>query len=881
MNTIRRSKPRHASVRTTTFNITRADNSTSRQIAFNDEFLSLASSAGATIVLPPPYNVGRLFELIDQSNMLRQCIDAYVTNTVLTGWEVEPIYRKTTPKEGEQIELESFIEYANSEQSLENVMESVIRDREGCGFGFLEVIRNISSGVSLLRHCPALWTRLCAKDPKEVLIEYSISRGRRVSTVQEYRRFRRFIQIINGQHVWFKEFGDPRKMDYSNGAYEWQSGFDPVKTATEIIHFKNPSNDSYGVPRWINQLPSIVGSREAEEVNMRYFQDNTVPPMMLLVGNGRLTSQSYNQLSKSLNEAGIGADRQNKIMLLEAVGEGDSLDGKNSAIELKVEKLTDARQSDGLFSAYDAANMAKVRSSFRLPPIIVGMSQDVNFACYDAETETLTDRGWIRHDQFVEGMKVAAVDPQTGAVRFEEPIDGVKSYEVDNVLMYSIKSPQQDQLVTPNHRMLYKLTYPTAEWEVKPVEIMVLHDRVRFRASVDLVGGEEMEDFEVPESNYHGGIAALDAPVGSIPGDLLLEWLGYYLGDGCIIQNGNAVSIGAKKERKLARFEELHDDLEAQGFRVRRSTSTAGTYFAVSHKGFTGWLESVAGIGSRGKRIPEFVFSLPERQLRIVFDAMMMCDGYIDTRPGRTASAYSSMSYELASGMQLISTLLGYRAGLRGGVSGAFCKDDALLYTVTMSDSPVTEVKASKHITRQRYTGTVYCFTVSTGVFITRRNGKVAIQGNTASTSAFVAESQVFAPERSKTDQQLNKLLINGANGLKLGSVKLVSRTPSITSPEMLIKTLTALNVIGSVTPRSAQTVSNKVLQTELTPYPEKGDEGYEEWMDRPISMSVKAGAAPDGGAATHDQQALKDNATKALEGGGNVGPTIPKHGSE
>lgn len=531
MNTIRRSKPRHASVRTTTFNITRADNSTSRQIAFNDEFLSLASSAGAAIVLPPPYNVGRLFELIDQSNMLRQCIDAYVTNTVLTGWEVEPIYRKTTPKEGEQIELESFIEYANSEQSLENVMESVIRDREGCGFGFLEVIRNISREVSLLRHCPALWTRLCAKDPKEVLIEYSISRGRRVSTVQEYRRFRRFIQIINGQQVWFKEFGDPRKMDYSNGAYEEQSGFDPAKIATEIIHFKNPSNDSYGVPRWINQLPSIVGSREAEEVNMRYFQDNTVPPMMLLVGNGRLTSQSYNQLSKSLNEAGIGADRQNKIMLLEAVGEGDSLDGKNSAIELKVEKLTDARQSDGLFSAYDAANMAKVRSSFRLPPIIVGMSQDVNFA--------------------------------------------------------------------------------------------------------------------------------------------------------------------------------------------------------------------------------------------------------------------------------------------------------------------------------------------------------------TASTSAFVAESQVFAPERSKTDQQLNKLLINGANGLKLGSVKLVSRTPSITSPEMLIKTLTALNVIGSVTPRSAQTVSNKVLQTELAPYPEKGDEGYEEWMDRPISMSVKAGAAPDGGAATHDQQALKDNATKALEGDGDVGPTIPKHGSE
>lgn len=531
MTTIRRSKSRHASVRTTVFKVERADSSTSRQIAFNDEFLSLASAAGATVLLSTPYNVGRLFDLIDQSNMLRQCIDAYVTNTVLTGWEVEPAHRKTAAKEEEQVELESFVEYANSEQNLENVMESVIRDRESCGFGFLEIIRNIVSEVSLLRHCPALWTRLCAKDPEEILVEYTISRGRRVSTVREYRRFRRFIQVINGQQVWFKEFGDPRKMDYANGAYEKQSGYDPTRVATEIIHFKNPSNDSYGVPRWINQLPSIVGSREAEEVNMRYFQDNTVPPMLLLVGNGRLTSQSYQQLSKSLNENGVGADRQNKIMLLEAIGEGDSLDGKNNAIELKVEKLTDARQSDGLFSAYDAANMAKVRSSFRLPPITVGMSQDVNFA--------------------------------------------------------------------------------------------------------------------------------------------------------------------------------------------------------------------------------------------------------------------------------------------------------------------------------------------------------------TASTSAFVAESQVFAPERSKLDQTLNKLLVNGANGLKLKSVKLVSRTPSITSPEMLIKTLTALNVIGSVTPRSAQTVSNKVLQTELTPYPEKGADGYEDWMDRPISMSVKSGAAPDGGVTTHDQQALKDAATKELEGEGDVGQHPAKNGQQ
>lgn len=530
------SAQRSPGVRATVFNIQRADDSTSRQIAFNDEFLSLASHAGATIVLPTPYSVGRLFELIEQSNMIKQCIDAYVTNTVLTGWEVESINRGRIVNEGEQVELESFLENANSEEALTDVMDKVIRDRESVGFGFLEIIPDATGSPSLLRHCPALFTRLCAKDPTEVLVEYTINRGRRVSVVREFRRFRRFIQIVHGQQVWFKEFGDPRRMDYSNGAYEGQSGYSAARQATSILHFKSPSNEAYGVPQWINQLPSIIGSREAEEVNMRYFQENTVPPMMLLVGNGRLTAASFRELQETLNKGAVGKDRQNTIMLLEAVGEGDSLDGKNSAIELKVEKLTDTRQSDGLFRAYDEANMAKVRSSFRLPPITVGMSQDVNFA--------------------------------------------------------------------------------------------------------------------------------------------------------------------------------------------------------------------------------------------------------------------------------------------------------------------------------------------------------------TAATSAFVAESQVFGPARSKIDGLLNKLLINGRAGLNLQTVKLVSRIPSITSPEMMIKTLTALNVMGAVTPRSAQASANKVLQTELPPYPKKGEDGYEEWMDKPLVISaqdqaVRLQESAAEIAKTHEEQALKDQETKNVEKDGDVSKKQPKNGKQ
>lgn len=523
-------------VRASIFNISRAEDSTSRQIVFNDDFLSLASSLGATVVIPTHYNIPRLFQLIEQSNMIQQCIDAMVTNTVQTGWEVEPLHRGKVVNESERMELESFLEHANSEETLADVMEKIMRDKHSVGFGFKEVIRDAMGDISLFRHCPALWTRLCAKDPTEILVEYTIMRGRRVTTVKEYRRFRRYVQIVNGVQVWFKEFGDPRKMDYTNGAFAGQDGYQEGRDATEIYHYKNPSNDSYGVPQWINQLPSILGSREAEEVNMRYFQDNTVPPMLLMVGNGRLTSQSYRELTGALNGGDVGKNRQHKIMLLEVVGEGDSLDGKNSAIELKVEKLTDTRQSDGLFRSYDEANMKKVRSSFRLPPVIVGMSEDVNFA--------------------------------------------------------------------------------------------------------------------------------------------------------------------------------------------------------------------------------------------------------------------------------------------------------------------------------------------------------------TANTSVFVAESQVFGPARVKIDNVLNKMFVNGKDGLRLTTCKLVSRIPAITSPEMLIKTLTALNVMGAVTPRQAQKAANKVLQVEIEQYPEKGEEGWESWMDVPLSVSQlkKAAAATqqtDPTGNSQEEQEQKDQDIKDVEDDGDVSKRPVKHGQE
>lgn len=364
-------------VRSTVIKVERAETSTSRQLDNIDEWAGLA---GSEFLLPAPYNVNDLFRFIEQSSILGPCIDAYVTNTVGTGWEVRPRYRGAAMKEAERVELESFVDNANSNESLSTVMRKAIQHREAVGYGFIEGIRDASGTIALVRHASSATTRLSARHQTEVLVEYTIQRGRRVIVVKEFRKFRRFVQIVSGKYVWFREWGDPRKLNRTTGLFEGEDGYTAGNDATEILHLKLPSNEPYGVPRWIANLPSIIGSREAEEVNMNYFKDNTVPPMMLTVSGGRLTKSSFQELSAMLQRETIGKDRQNRIMLIEAVGDTDSLDGKGTPVQLKVEKLTDQRQSDGLFSEYDDASQAKVRQSWRLPGILVGQNSDSNYA---------------------------------------------------------------------------------------------------------------------------------------------------------------------------------------------------------------------------------------------------------------------------------------------------------------------------------------------------------------------------------------------------------------------------------------------------------------------------------------------------------------------
>src|SRR5690606_38882508 len=113
--------------------------------------------------------------------------------------------------------------------------------------------------------------------------------------IKRRKRFRRYVQMIDQEKVFFKEYGDPRIMDLRNGKFD-ESTPEHLQ-ASEIYHFKIGSG-TYGKPRWLGNLISLYGARKAEELNLMYFQNGRHIPAAITVSNGKLDDESYNQLQQ-------------------------------------------------------------------------------------------------------------------------------------------------------------------------------------------------------------------------------------------------------------------------------------------------------------------------------------------------------------------------------------------------------------------------------------------------------------------------------------------------------------------------------------------------------------------------------------------------------
>lgn len=393
--------------------------------------------------LEPPYDPTYLSWLYEHANALRQNVDAYKTNIDGFGHGFEPLIdlrhagardlvsdalmieaaekarQKGTgdllaklPPSDEDIDkkiaelkytarlekarAESFFDNCVADESFVSLRRRTREDIEVTGNGYWEVIRNDAGELSQFAYMPSRSMRVAKKRSKTKSVNQRVKLGALAFRDETFRRsFRRYMQVGSDDATYFKEFGDSSTILSSKTGREFNSpeellaeeGAD-VAPANECIHFKihSQNNGSYGVPRWIGNLLSILGSRSAEEVNLAYFESKSIPPLAVLVSGGRLAADAVTRIQDFVEKEIKGKKNFHKILVIEAETSAGAIGLQDAAGSLRVEikQLTDAQLKDGLFLQYDAANMDKVGMGFRLPRMLRGDVRDFNRSTAEA-----------------------------------------------------------------------------------------------------------------------------------------------------------------------------------------------------------------------------------------------------------------------------------------------------------------------------------------------------------------------------------------------------------------------------------------------------------------------------------------------------------------
>lgn len=415
-------------------------------------------------LIDPPYSLETLSQLREASDCLGSFIDAYKTNVAGFGFGLRYTIDFTSKGISDDIKnkakeewdiLDLFYRYCSFDRSFGEILKDVIDDKESIGFGLLEVLFDTSGQACGFDSLPAHTFYIGEKDEEvqEVQIN-AVSASGETKTLTFQKQFRKFRQEVDNTQVWFKEFGDPRDIDRNTGDF-YEAGKLPKDSEAggAVIMFSNKVPYTvYGLPRWIGNFLSIQGSRQAEELNYRYFTNGRHTPLAILVNNGSLTQTSMDTIQSYVNNV-EGVEHAFGYLVLEAVGfdeSDDPAENTTSKTSIEVKPLTEALLQDALFQNYRKDNKDSLRQAMRLAPIYTGASSDYTRATADV-ARLLTEEQVFQPERETYQSKINRLINQALDIHYVEMY--LKAPTISNAqeLASAIGEYSKTGAVIPNH----------------------------------------------------------------------------------------------------------------------------------------------------------------------------------------------------------------------------------------------------------------------------------------------------------------------------------------------------------------------------------------------------------------------------------------------
>ena len=308
--------------------------------------------------------------------------------------------------------------------------------------------------------------------------------------------------------------------------------------------------------------------------------------------------------------------------------------------------------------------------------------------CLTGDHEVLTDKGWIRLDEW-RGGRIACWNPNGEAVSFQKANALNFLYKG---LMYEYCDKRISQISTPEHKMYVKRRYG-GEWMVDTVENMEC-----YRPSIPFTG-------------YRQTTSGMEHSI--------LRVLVMVQADGCFADDGS-VLLGFTKLRKVERCKML---LRAAGitftYRVYEENPRPRHQFKIISRNVPLWLRIF-----RNKTFDTWLF---DESADVFFDELVYWDGY---RSAKNSIQYVTCNKQNADIVQAFAHITGRAAQLKVKDRREEHPKWSVAYVLDIWLTPKNCHEVRNKPKKFQFDGTVYCAETSTGFFLVRRNGRVWVTGN-------------------------------------------------------------------------------------------------------------------------------------------------------
>lgn len=336
-----------------------------------------------------------------------------------------------------------------------------------------------------------------------------------------------------------------------------------------------------------------------------------------------------------------------------------------------------------------------------------------NHGCASEDTEALTPSGWKPWSKVNPGEPIRVYNAETDEVSWEVPSEWTSYYYEGD--MVHLTSTRVDQLVTPNHD--FWMSTKRGPWRRERAT-----DAGQYSRTVHRVGGHQTSvtapPIVVPDSVDSLGRVSRGMQI--TPSADWAEWLGWYVSEGGVDKKGNRISLSQCPTTHPGQTAHIKVLCE----RVGLSWTQNQKNIRINNTPLARFLVREFGRTSHEKRLPSWLKAWPQHLIEAFLAGLRSGDG---TASGVYSWTLTTTSDQLIDDVQEVCSSIGWGSSAKERYYSDFGKYLGSARKLHIHMLPVASCPPPMV---QSYSGMVGCPTVSTGLWLTRRNGKVSVTGN-------------------------------------------------------------------------------------------------------------------------------------------------------